>query len=204
MFLVCVGVTLKCVFCFVFLGFVVVVCMGWERRRKRRLPFDDFFGGWFEEFEEMVERFFREPFAEFDRLMRELPRVRLPDGTEVTGPIVWGWSVRIGPDGKPEVRQFGNFQPSSEPSSMIKEVREPLVDVIEGEGEVIVAVEVPGVDESEISVNCTRDELEVRAGDRYYKRIKLPACVKPDELKISYRNGILEVKIPKEVVGGKG
>lgn len=172
----------------------------WERRRKRRSPFDDFFGSWFEEFEEMIENMFRAPFRDIDRMFKELPKTRLPDGTEVTGPIVWGWSIKIGPDGKPEIQEFGNVpRPSGEPSSsiIIREVREPLIDMIEGDNEVIVVAETPGVYKDEISINCTEDELEIKAGNKYYKRVKLPVSVKPDEAKASYKNGILEVKIPR-------
>ncbi len=174
----------------------------WERRRRRRSPFD-FFGDWFEEFEEMVEEFFRAPFKDFDRMFKELPRTRLPDGTEVRGPIVWGWSMKIGPDGKPEIREFGNV-PSGGASPTIKEVREPLIDVIEGEKEVIVVAETPGVEKEEISLNCTEDELEIKAGNKYYKRVKLPSPVKYKEAKASYKNGILEVKIPRLEKKGYG
>lgn len=177
--------------------------MSWERRKKRRSPFDDFFGSWFEDFEEMLENFFRSPFRDMDKMIKELPKTRLPDGTEVKGPIVWGWSIKIGPDGKPEIQEFGNVpRPSSE--APIREVREPLVDVIEGDNEIIVVAETPGVEKDEISVNCTEDELEIKAGNKYYKRVKLPSPVKPDEAKASYKNGILEVKIPRIMKKGHG
>jgi len=178
----------------------------WERRRRRRFPFDEF-TDWFEEFEEMIEEFFRtSPFRDLDKMRKDLPKTRLSDGTEVTGPIVWGWSIKIGPDGKPEVREFGNVpRYTGEPSpSLIREVREPLVDVVEGDKEIIVVAETPGVDKEEISLNCTEDELEIKAGDKYYKRVKLPAPVKPDEAKASYKNGILEVKIPRLEKKGHG
>jgi HSP20 family protein len=32
---------------------------------------------------------------------------------------------------------------------------------------------------------------------RYYKEVKLPARVKPDTAKASYKNGVLEVKLEK-------
>ncbi len=170
----------------------------WERRRKRRSPFDDFFGSWFEEFEEMLENFFRTPIRDIDSMIKELPKRRLPNGTEVAGPIVWGWSIKIGPDGKPEIQEFGNVpRPSAESPLLVREVREPLVDIIEGDNEIIVVAETPGVEKDEITLNCTENELEIKAGNKYYKRIKLPALVKANEASASYKNGILEIKIPR-------
>ena len=48
---------------------------------------------------------------------KELVRERrLPDGSTVReiGPIVYGYSMSVGPDGKPVVREFGNVKPSGQ------------------------------------------------------------------------------------------
>ena len=62
---------------------------------------------------------------------------KLEDGSTVheVGPIVYGYPVKIGQDGKPIVRKFGNVV--SSPGFIgngisVKEQREPLVDIISG------------------------------------------------------------------------
>ena len=44
-----------------------------------------------------------------EELVREY---QAPDGTKVreVGPIVYGYSMTIGPDGKPHISQFGNVK----------------------------------------------------------------------------------------------
>jgi HSP20 family protein len=64
------------------------------------------------------------------------------------GPIVYGYSVKIGQDGKPIVRKFGNVD--SSPGFIgsgisVKEQREPLVDIISGSENITVVAELPGV-----------------------------------------------------------
>jgi HSP20 family protein len=62
---------------------------------------------------------------------------KLEDGSTVhgVGPIVYGYSIKIGQDGKPIVRKFGNVvsSPGFIGSGIsVKEQREPLVDIISG------------------------------------------------------------------------
>jgi HSP20 family protein len=64
------------------------------------------------------------------------------------GPIVYEYSVKIGQDGKPIVRKFGNVD--SSPGFIgsgisVKEQREPLVDIISGSENITVVAELPGV-----------------------------------------------------------
>ncbi|RLI41135.1 Hsp20/alpha crystallin family protein, partial [Candidatus Bathyarchaeota archaeon] len=124
--------------------------------RRRRYPF---FGSWFFEdidrmFREM-ERMMEEEFRTFSsRLPKDYVKERkLPDGTTIRelGPFVYGYSVKIGPDGKPEIREFGNVKPSRF-GPRIKEEREPLVDVVETDSEVHVVAELPGVEKTDIKL----------------------------------------------------
>lgn len=172
--------------------------------RRRRYPF---FGGWF--FED-IDRMFRE----MEKMMEEefktfaswVPKDyvrerKLPDGTTVRefGPFVYGYSVKIGPDGKPEVREFGNVKPSRFGPRVTGE-REPLVDVIETDGEVRVVAELPGVEKNDIKLHGTEDTLTISVDTpqrRYYKEVALPAKVKVKEAKTQYKNGVLEVTMPK-------
>ncbi|MCD6431589.1 Hsp20/alpha crystallin family protein [Candidatus Bathyarchaeota archaeon] len=172
--------------------------------RRRRYPF---FGSWFFEdidrmFREM-ERMMEEEFRTFSsRLPKDYVKERkLPDGTTIRelGPFVYGYSVKIGPDGKPEIREFGNVKPSRF-GPRIKEEREPLVDVVETDSEVHVVAELPGVEKTDIKLHGTEDTLTISVDTpqrKYYKEVKLPAKVNVKEAKTAYKNGVLEVTLPK-------
>lgn len=120
--------------------------------------------------------------------------------SEKYGPYVYGFSITIGPDGKPIVREFGNVR-RIQGKPRISEEREPLVDVIEDEDQVTVVAELPGVDKNDIKVRATEETLIISAkglDKKYYKEIPLPAKVRPETAKASYKNGVLEVKLEKK------
>jgi HSP20 family protein len=126
---------------------------------------------------------------------------KLPDGRTVKefGPFVYGYSIKIGPDGKPEVNEFGNVK-SGRLGPQVKEEREPLVDVIQTDGEVQIVVELPGVDKQDIKLHGTEDALTISVETperKYYKEVKLPVKVKVKEAKTQYKNGVLEITLPK-------
>ena len=185
----------------------------WFKKRKRRNPF---FGNWFfgdienmmREMEEMMER----EFDEFKtRIPEDLKRERkLPDGSIIPewGPFVYGYSMTIGPDGKPKIREFGNIKPSSDPESCrldqpcldVKQEREPLVDIVDTDGEIKVIVELPGVEKESIKLSGTENKLTISVDDperKYYKEIDVPVKVDPKKAKTSYKNGVLETTLPK-------
>ena len=185
----------------------------WFRRRRRR-PFsrDWLFGDVDDIFREMEEMMQRE-FKEFTtKLPKDLTRERrLPDGSTVKewGPFVYGYSMTIGPDGKPQIREFGNVKPSVKreapfgprrPTVDIKEEREPLVDVISADSEVKVVAEVPGVDKNKIKLYATEKTLTISVDTperKYYKEVDLPTGVNPKSAKSMYKNGVLEVTLTK-------
>jgi HSP20 family protein len=175
----------------------------WFRKRRspffRSLGFDDV-DKLFEDMEKKME----EDFEEFtSRIPKDYVRERkLPDGstTREWGPFVYGYSVKIGPDGKPEIREFGNVKPTPRGLPQVQEEREPLVDIVETTGEIHVVAELPGVDKKDISLSGTVDSLTIEVDSpqrKYYKEVKLPAKVKVKEAKTGYKNGVLEVTFPK-------
>ncbi len=180
-------------------------------KRRRRYPF---FRNWFFEdidrmFREM-EKMMEEEFKTFtSRVPRGYVRERkLPDGRTARewGPFVYGYSVKIGPDGKPEIREFGNVKPTRFGKPQVKEEREPLVDIIETDGEVHIVAELPGVEKNEIKLHGTGDTLTISvdtAQRKYYKEVTLPTEVNVKEAKTQYKNGVLEVKLPKIKEGKK-
>jgi HSP20 family protein len=176
----------------------------WLRKRTRRfpyfgtLPFPDI-DEVFKDMEKMMEKEWKEFTA---NLPKEYVRERkLPGGRKIRewGPFVYGYSITVGPDGKPIIREFGNVQPGRL-GPEVKEEREPLVDVISTDGEVKVVVELPGVEKKDIKLHGTEETLTISVDTerrKYFKEIKLPAEVRPKEAKSVYKNGVLEVTLPK-------
>ncbi|MBC7130097.1 Hsp20/alpha crystallin family protein [Candidatus Bathyarchaeota archaeon] len=153
----------------------------------------------FQEMERMMEEEFR---AITSRVPKDYIRERkLPDGSTVKefGPFVYGYSIKIGPDGKPEIREFGNVKPSRF-GPQVKEEREPLVDIVESDKEIQIVAELPGVEKKDIKVYGTEDTLTISVDTpqrKYYKEITLPAKVNVKQAKTQYKNGVLEIKLPK-------
>lgn len=175
----------------------------WTRRR-RTSPFDKdpFFGDIDRVFREM-EKMMEEEFKNFtEKVPKDYVKERkLPDGSTVKefGPFVYGYSMKIGPDGKPEIQEFGNLKKSLT-GPKVKEEREPLVDVVDTNGEIRVVAELPGVEKTDIKLHGTEDSLEISVDSpqyKYYKEVQLPAKVKVRDAKSTYKNGVLEVALPK-------
>ncbi len=164
--------------------------MPWRRRRR---DWDDV--DWFDEF-------FRFPFEEFDEIFRKMMRefdemIRSAELSEGK-PIVRGFSIRIGPDGRPEIREFGS-KPSIKEENI--DHRKPLVDVIETDEEVQIIAEMPGVNKEDIELNASENKLEIKAegeSRKYYEVVDLPDEVDPDSAKARYNNGVLEVIVKKK------
>jgi HSP20 family protein len=131
-------------------------------------------------------------FKDFERLAADL-ETRSFEAREQGKPLVYGVNMTIGPDGKPHIREFGNARRPNSP-------REPLVDVINGEKEIVVIVELPGVNKEQLKLHVENNELSVSVEDPsrpFARTIKLPAKVKKNESKAALKNGMLEVVLPK-------
>jgi HSP20 family protein len=114
-------------------------------------------------------------------------------------PLIFGFQVTIGPDGKPAIQRFGNKM-SGQPGEPAGPQLEPIVDVIEEENEVVVVAELPGVEKDEIKVNVKGMTLTIDVNNPerpYHRELVLPAKVKKDQAKSSLRNGVLEVRLKK-------
>jgi HSP20 family protein len=96
--------------------------------------------------------------------------------------------------GMPKVESFGNIR-ETERGPVVAEAREPLVDVFDEDGSVLVVVELPGVADSEIGLSVEGDILSLKTTGRrcYAKEILLPAPVNPASLTRTYTNGMLVV-----------
>jgi HSP20 family protein len=129
---------------------------------------------------------------------------RAEDGsiTREIGPIVYGYSMTVGPDGKPVIREFGNVKRGTNAGwkEALSETREPLVDVVDGDKEVRVIAELPGAKREEIELSAEGKNLTISAqtpARKYHKELELPSTVELEGSKSSFNNGILEVTFPK-------
>ena len=183
----------------------------WFGRRRR-------FGSWFPDIDEMmrdVEKMMQEAFKNVEQQVpKNLVKERkLDDGSIVRemGPIVYGYSVKVGPDGKPVVRKFGNID--AFPNILgggnltVKEEREPLVDIIKAPDELRIVAEVPGVNKEDLRLRADENSLTIESvtgQPRYHKTVELPETVDSTTAKSIYKNGILEVSFKLKSKSGAG
>jgi HSP20 family protein len=92
----------------------------------------------------------------------------------------------------------------------------PSVDVYETDKEIVVKADVPGVEPEDLELYCTPDAVVLRGQTRhederqegnihrtersygrFERQIPLPPGTRPDEAKANFRNGVLELRIPK-------
>jgi len=93
---------------------------------------------------------------------------------------------------------------------------QPVVDILEGETGIVLYAEIPGVDKKDVEVEV-RDNIITIRGDRraaqelpdnYYLRrercfgrfqrsFTLPHAVAPDRIKAVFKNGLLEITLPR-------
>jgi HSP20 family protein len=167
----------------------------------------------FREFEEMredMERMFEQAVRDIGKVPKELVReYDTPTGGRVReiGPLVYGYSMTIGPDGKPKVKEFGNVRSlgggggMTAPPALTAE-REPLADVITTDKDIKVTVEMPGVSKQDIKINAYDSSVEVStietAAKKYHRLIELPPDADVETAKSTYANGILEITFKKK------
>jgi HSP20 family protein len=113
--------------------------------------------------------------------------------------------------------------PSGERESLLPaQVKQPFIDILEGDKELIATVEIPGLEKEDISITLTSDRLEISAetkkeekkeeegyiyrerhSGKYYRAVSLPSTIDPDNAKASFKNGVLEIKMPKSEIKKK-
>ena len=157
-----------------------------SRDRTRRSPWDDMFFDIDDGFNEMRKR--------MDRIMERMIEGKTPPEND---PMIYGFSMRIGPDGKPMIHEFGN---ATTPRHIQESAREPLTDVIEEAERIRVIVELPGVEKKDIHLNATEETLDIEVDSpkrRFSKHLELPSTVDPDSATAGYNNGVLEIRLSR-------
>ena len=121
-------------------------------------------------------------------------------------------------------RRLLHLLPGENPIEKYRESvpRKPFIDVVETDKEVIATADMPGLDKGDIKINLTDDRLEISAGTKheeekkekgyiykercsgsFYRAISLPSLVDPNNVKATYNNGVLEIKMPKTEIKKK-
>ncbi|SHO43549.1 Molecular chaperone (Small heat shock protein) [Nitrosotalea sinensis] len=145
-----------------------------------------------DEFDQLFQKMMR-PFKGLDKIWNDM---KMSDDLQTFGPYYYGYSLTVGPDGKPVVKEYGNVKPGLSQKS---EVREPFVDVIVDEKEKVLKIvaEMPGVEKKDIKIEVVGRtvNLDAENGDKkYHTKIPIKQKVDEDSVKATYSNGILEVK----------
>jgi len=184
---------------------------GSRRNRGWGLSFPDVFRS-MDEMRRDMESEFEDMFKNIEnRAPKDLIREYESSGggkVKEYGPFVYGYSMTIGPDGKPKVREFGNikspfrgrgfFRTTPEISSE----REPLADVTTTDKDVKVIIEMPGVTKSNIKISAYDSSVEVQTTEgaerKYHEVINLPEEADIETARSTYNNGILEIIFKKK------
>jgi HSP20 family protein len=171
--------------------------------------FPDIFRG-FDDMRKEMERQFEQQFKDIEsKAPKDLVKeYETSTGGKVReyGPFVYGYSMTIGPDGRPKVREFGNVKsPFSSRGfftrPLISSEREPLADITTNDKEVKVVVEMPGVSKENIKVNVHDNSLEVTTTGtdrKYHEVIEIPPETDIETVTSTYKNGILEITFKKK------
>jgi HSP20 family protein len=147
------------------------------------------------------------------------------DRLQQDGPTVYGYALTVGPDGRPQVLEFGNDMSfaheglDKENAGMDSSVfgkywgesgpdapktpteREPVADVNSTDREVKVVMEMPGVKEEDIAINACDGKLEVLTNTphrNYRKLIELPQEADTETARFKHNNGVLEVTFKRK------
>jgi len=110
----------------------------------------------------------------------------------------------------------GLLRPSRALMSEAFSLRAPAVDLYEGEEEVVIKAEVPGMDKGDLKIEMADSMLTIsgekkkeenikedaytyseRSYGSFSRSLQLPCAVKADKAKATFKNGVLEVKLPK-------
>ncbi|MEJ2718711.1 MAG: Hsp20/alpha crystallin family protein [Deltaproteobacteria bacterium] len=92
----------------------------------------------------------------------------------------------------------------------------PAFDISETDDELVVRAELPGIDPKEVDINLTGDRLTIKGekkekkeerGESYHRversfgsfsrSFQLPCEVKEEDIKAVYKNGVLDLRLPK-------
>jgi len=114
-------------------------------------------------------------------------------------------------------RLFSDFSKEAERPELLNEAEwTPALDVLEDKDNITIRADMPGMEPDEIDLSISGDVLHIsgerkreidrndenyhaieRGYGKFHRRVDLPAPVEVDNIKASYKNGVLTVKLPK-------
>lgn len=153
-------------------------------------------------------RVFREIERELEKSIPEMFMMVDENSKAGRRPMYRGIHIVVGPDGVPRVREFSGAEGPMNKRGKEGEYKEPLVDVFEGEEEITITAELPGVKEEDINVNVDGKRVEILAEDdgpfKYKKVVELRDFISPRESRATFNNSILEINARKSGRPEKG
>ena len=171
-----------------------------RRKREERAEFDFGLGGMFKGLGSFIELL--ADMAEKGETLAE--RSGEIHGLREGMRGVYGFNVRMGLGGTPQVQQFGNVHATSA-GPVVDEVREPMVDVFDEGDSILVVAEMPGIGMKDILIDVKGDVLSIStastAARKYAKEVLLPAAVSVATQRSTFKHGVLELRFGK--AGGK-
>ena len=158
-------------------------------------------------FNDDFDRIFRQMSSSFGNLDDVFKMLKNSSGQ--SGPIYFGYTVTVVPDGKPVIQEYGNVKPDELPTAdscgcanhsqgPIAEKREPLIDTLVDDKEqtLKIVAEMPGVEKTDVSVVVDEGIIHIDAehGEKkYHVNVPIHHKVESDSPKATYKNGILEL-----------
>jgi len=151
----------------------------------------------FDDVDKMYQRFAKKMFKEMEDIEEAIKSGKL-DGE---------WDIK--PIEEPDVKGFvarGRFELGNKakpkaltlPKEVPEEAREPLTDVFEDKESIRLYIELPGVEKADIQLNVSQGRAEIKAKN-FCKAIDLPSAdIEVDKVVANYKNGVLEVTVPKK------
>lgn len=127
----------------------------------------------------------------------------------ISGEVKGNWQVY--PIDKPGVKGFvargffTNLHPLEKPTEILpplkpmpRTLREPLYDISVEKDQLVIFIELPGVEEDEIQLDTEPERLKVKAKD-FQTEINLSSwMIDTAGMDTEYRNGVLKVVVPKK------
>ncbi len=142
-------------------------------------------------------------FEEFEKDVQNFAKSTISAAGLGKEPYVAGFSLRLGPEGRPSVQFFGD-RPLNRDG-----FRSPMSEQIldEGSSTLRLVLDMPGVEKEDIKVDVTDDRAVVtaeREARKYRGEIGLRAAVLPESGKAEYKNGVLEISFSTRDKANKG
>lgn len=158
-------------------------------------PFRGF--GFFDGFENQ----FRQMEQEMDNLFNKMISGKLSSQNDPNTQF-YGWTYQVGPDGKPHYQEFGNIPNihSSQPKPQLHQSHESPIDIQDGDKEIYITMELPGVKKENIKLETLDNILKIEINDDnppYRKEIDLKTDINEKKTEATYNNGILCITLEK-------